>query len=38
MGRPSELFVSATNTGGQIGNVRVGGCAVKSLRGELEVT
>jgi trans-2,3-dihydro-3-hydroxyanthranilate isomerase len=37
MGRPSELFISATNTGGQIGNVRVGGYAVKSLRGELEL-
>jgi trans-2,3-dihydro-3-hydroxyanthranilate isomerase len=37
MGRPSELFISATKTAGQIGNVRVGGYAVKSLRGELEL-
>jgi trans-2,3-dihydro-3-hydroxyanthranilate isomerase len=37
MGRPSELFISATNTGGKIANVRVGGYSVKSLRGELEL-
>jgi len=37
MGRPSELLVSAEKTGGKIGNVRVGGYAVKSFRGELEM-
>jgi trans-2,3-dihydro-3-hydroxyanthranilate isomerase len=37
MGRPSELFISARNIGGIIGNVRVGGYSVKSLRGELEL-
>jgi trans-2,3-dihydro-3-hydroxyanthranilate isomerase len=37
LGRPSELFISATNTGGRIGNVRVGGYSVKSLRGDLEL-
>lgn len=37
MGRPSELFVSAENTAEKITNVRVGGYAVKSLRGELEL-
>lgn len=37
MGRPSELLISATNTAGKIANVRVGGYAVKSLRGELEL-
>jgi trans-2,3-dihydro-3-hydroxyanthranilate isomerase len=36
-GRPSELFASAEKTGQQIGNVRVGGYAVKSFRGELEL-
>lgn len=36
--RPSELFVSAEKTGvGKIGNVRVGGYAVKSFRGEIEL-
>lgn len=34
MGRPSELFVSAGKNGEQIGNVRVGGYAVRSFRGE----
>jgi trans-2,3-dihydro-3-hydroxyanthranilate isomerase len=37
VGRPSELFISAEKTNGKIGNVRVGGYAVKSLRGELEL-
>jgi trans-2,3-dihydro-3-hydroxyanthranilate isomerase len=37
MGRPSELRVSAERMGDKIGNVRVGGYAVKSLRGELEL-
>jgi len=37
MGRPSELFISARSIGGIIGNVRVGGYSVKSLRGELEL-
>jgi trans-2,3-dihydro-3-hydroxyanthranilate isomerase len=37
IGRPSELLVSAEKTNGKIGKVRVGGYAVKSLRGELEL-
>jgi trans-2,3-dihydro-3-hydroxyanthranilate isomerase len=37
MGRPSELFISADRAGSKIGNVRVGGYAVKSFRGELEL-
>ena len=37
MGRPSELLVSAEKAGDKVGNVRVGGYAVKSLRGELEL-
>jgi len=37
IGRPSELIVSAEKTGGKIDKVRVGGYAVKSLRGELEL-
>jgi trans-2,3-dihydro-3-hydroxyanthranilate isomerase len=37
MGRPSELFISADRAGSKIGNVRVGGYAVKSMHGELEL-
>ncbi len=37
MGRPSELFVSAEKRGDTIRQVRVGGYAVRSLRGELEL-
>lgn len=37
MGRPSELFISAERGGSKIGNVRVGGYAVRSFRGELEL-
>lgn len=37
MGRPSELFISADRAGSKVGNVRVGGYAVKSFRGELEL-
>ncbi len=37
MGRPSELFISADSAGSKVGNVRVGGYAVKSFRGELEL-
>jgi trans-2,3-dihydro-3-hydroxyanthranilate isomerase len=36
-GRPSELFVSAGKAGDKIDNVRVGGYAVRSFRGELEL-
>jgi trans-2,3-dihydro-3-hydroxyanthranilate isomerase len=35
VGRPSELLVSAEKIGPKVGNVRVGGYAVKSLRGEV---
>jgi trans-2,3-dihydro-3-hydroxyanthranilate isomerase len=37
MGRPSELFISAEKVGNKIGSVRVGGYAVKSFHGELEL-
>jgi trans-2,3-dihydro-3-hydroxyanthranilate isomerase len=37
IGRPSELFISADKAGDKIGNVRVGGYCVRSLRGELEL-
>jgi trans-2,3-dihydro-3-hydroxyanthranilate isomerase len=37
-GRPSELFISAEQTGNEIGNVRVGGYAVRSFRGDLDLT
>jgi trans-2,3-dihydro-3-hydroxyanthranilate isomerase len=37
IGRPSELFISAEKVNGKVGNARVGGYAVKSLRGDVEM-
>jgi trans-2,3-dihydro-3-hydroxyanthranilate isomerase len=37
VGWPSELFISAEKLTNKIGNVRVGGYAVKSFRGELDL-
>ena len=37
VGRPSELFISAEKAGDKIHNVRVGGYAVRSLHGEVEI-
>jgi trans-2,3-dihydro-3-hydroxyanthranilate isomerase len=38
MNRPSELFISAEKSAGKVGNVRVGGYAVKSFHGEIALS